>query len=62
MNTFITLQQQNQSDAVLGRIQPMLIKQQHDAHENNPLRPPYLKGDIKGRMLMLRGDEEIPHF
>ena len=48
-------QLQNQSDAVLERIQPMLSKQQHDAHGDNPLSPPYFKGDIKGENPYLKG-------
>jgi hypothetical protein len=36
----------------------MLSKQQLDAYGNNPLSPPYLKGDIKGENPYLEGDIE----
>ena len=38
------------------RMQPMLGKQQYDAPGNNPLIPPYPKGDIEGENPYPKGD------
>jgi hypothetical protein len=52
----VTMRLRNQSDPVLGRMQFILSKQQHDAYgDNRPASPLYLKRDIERESAFPKG-------